>query len=316
MSQEEANEIVRETQRRHRARRALKLGLPTVAALGAGAAIAVAAIPGNGGVITGCYANPTPNEDGFRENITINGVLVPPGNLRVIDPSIPKPPAGSGGPNVAGECQPGESTITWNQTGPTGPTGSTGSQGSQGPAGGQGAPGNQGAPGTPLVGGTDFNVGGGGGAGLTFLKLDGINGETTDKFHKGEIAVESFSLGLNAGTQAHGSGGGAGKTSIQTFTITKALDKTSPLLLAGAGAGRTYKEAELFFVRKAGGEQSYLKFDFSDVIIAKVSDGTSGGGRPTEEVTFAFQKCTEALIEPNGKTGPSVSFNVSQNLKL
>ena len=29
-----------------------------------------------------------------------------------------------------------------------------------------------------------------------FLKLDGIKGESTDAKHKGEIEIESFSLGL------------------------------------------------------------------------------------------------------------------------
>ena len=77
-----------------------------VGALGA-AGIAVASIPGQGGVINGCYN-------------TTNG------GLRVIDSS-------------AGDaCKTGETAIQWNQVGQQGPAGPQGPQGPAGPAGPQG----------------------------------------------------------------------------------------------------------------------------------------------------------------------------------
>jgi hypothetical protein len=81
--------------------------------------IALAAIPGANGVITGCYRPET-------------------GRLRVIDAQTSK------------KCERGESQITWNQTGPAGPKGNTGAPGAQGipgAAGAKGDPGPQGAPG-------------------------------------------------------------------------------------------------------------------------------------------------------------------------
>ncbi len=84
--------------------------------------------------------------------------------------------------------------------------------------------------------------------------------------------------------------------SIQSFTITKTLDKSSPLLFQAAATGQHYKEATLSFTRKAGGkEQTYLKFDFQNVLISSVQDGSSGGGTPQEQVTFAFQKVVGGL---------------------
>jgi type VI secretion system Hcp family effector len=309
MSQEEANQIACETQRLRRSRRMLKLALPTAAALGAGAAIAVGSIPGSDGVITGCYANPI-SEDGFPGNITVNGATEPPGALRVIDPSV-KPPV-TGGPNVQGSCQSGESTITWNQSGPTGPTGATGPQGpagSPGPAGGQGS---AGAPGTPLLGDTSFGIGA---SGKTFLKLDGIKGESTDKFYKEDIPIQSFSLGAHSqGNGSSGGGGGAGKT-IQSFVITKTIDQSSPLLFQAEGSGRSIKEGVLYFERKAGSkEQTYLEFKFQDVFISSLQDGQTSNHQPTEQVTFAFQKVTETYL--SGKGSPPVSINLTVNAKL
>jgi len=80
--------------------------------------VALAAIPGAGGVFTGCY---TPRI----------------GVLRVID-------------TQAGEkCLRPEQQITWNQTGPQGPQGIAGPQGLQGPKGDKGDPGPAGAQGLP-----------------------------------------------------------------------------------------------------------------------------------------------------------------------
>jgi type VI secretion system secreted protein Hcp len=312
MSAEEASRIAQAVQRMKRSKRALQIALPTAAALGAGAAVAVGSIPAGDGTITGCYASPAPNVDGFRTNITINGATEPPGALRVVDPAATSPP---GIPNVADKCQKEETQITWNEKGPAGPQGQTGPQGSPGPAGGQGPVGGQGAPGSPLIGGTTFGISGNGN---TFLKLDGIKGESTDKIHKGEIQVDGFALSAQGGAQAFGSGGGAGKATIQSFSITKTLDKSSPLLFQAAATGKHIKDAILSFTRKAGGEQkTYLKFEFQDVLISSVQDGGSSDKvTPSEQVTFAFQKCKETFYDSKGKTGPTVSVNVGNTLKL
>jgi type VI secretion system secreted protein Hcp len=307
MSQQEANRIVRAAQRMRRSRGLLKVALPTAAALGAGAAVATGAIPGgaDGKTITGCYAN--------INGVYVNDIQEPYGALRVIDPSQ------RGEPNAVSdeyECQRDETQITWNQEGPSGPQGPAGSQGPagpQGPAGGQGA---AGSAGSPLIGGTSFGLTND--SGHTFLKIDGIDGESTDKQHKDEINIESFSLGAQGavGTGA-GTGAGAGKTSIQSFTITKALDKSSPALMEDAAAGTRIGSAELSFARKsAGKEQTYLKYDFSNIVISSISDGKSPGGAPTEQVTFAFQKLQETLVGENGKSIASVGWNVATNQKF
>ena len=49
-----------------------------------------------------------------------------------------------------------------------------------------------------------------------FLKIDGIDGESTDNKHKNEIDVLSWSWGeTQSGTMAGGGGGGAGKVAMQ-----------------------------------------------------------------------------------------------------
>jgi len=312
MSQHEANEIAQETQRMWRARRALKLGLPTVAALGAGAAIAVAAIPGSDGVITGCYANKF-NED-TPENVQVYGnAIEPPGALRVIDPNGAKLP--TGGSDPARECVPGESTITWNQSGPTGPQGTIGTPGlpgAQGPAGSGGGQGPAGTPGVQeLLPAVQFGFNNG--AGKMFLKLDGVQGESSDGKQGGVIEISSFSFGAgNGGAQAGGSGGGAGRTSLSSFTITKTLDKSSSLLQKAAVDGQHYKEADVFFTRKAGGtQQNYLELKLDNVMISSYQAGGSfffGDRAPTETIQLDGIKGEATFISGNKQSNVNLKF--------
>jgi type VI secretion system secreted protein Hcp len=315
MSAEEASRIAQAVQRMKRSKRALQIALPTAAALGAGAAVAVGSIPGSNGTITGCYAS-TEGAEIIDKDLTYREL---PGALRVIDPSLPHtitlPAGGPPEPNLAAVCDPKQETqITWNQKGPAGPQGDIGPQGPAGPQGPPGSTGGQGAPGSPLIGGTTFGING---DGRTFLKLDGIKGESTDKIHKGEIEIDGFSLSAQGGIQASGGGGGAGKASIQSFQITKKLDKASPLLFQAVATGKHIKDAVLSFTRKAGGkEQTYLKFEFQGILISGVQDGASDKATAAEQVSFAFQKCKETFYDSKGKAGQAVSINVGNTLKL
>jgi type VI secretion system Hcp family effector len=310
MSAEEASRIAQAVQRMKRSKRALQIALPTAATLGAGAAIAAGAIPGSDGTITACYASKT--EDGVPQDIRIGDALEAPGTLRVIDPSLPhtltQPGAGPT-PNLAAVCLPEEETqITWNQKGPAGPTGATGPQG---PAGAGGAAGGQGAPGTPLIGETTFGIGG---TGNTFLKIDDTRHDALSK--EAKIEVDGFALSAQGASQGS-SGAGAGKVSFQSFTITRKIDKASPLLFQAASTGEELNQAVLSFEHKlAGKEQVYLKFEFDNVVVSSVQDGSSGGGAPTEQVTFKFQKSEETFYGAGGKAGPTVSVNVGSTLKI
>ena len=291
MSQHEASQIAQEAQRRLRLGRAAKFALPTAAALGAGAAIAVAAIPASDGTITGCYLTNPANAPGLRY-----------GQLRVIDTGKPAR-LPDGGPNEEAVCLSDESTIRWNQSGPAGPQGAAGTIGGQGPAGTPGLPG---APGELLPA---VQFGFDNSAGKMFLKLEGIKGESSDKRHAGDFEISSFSFGAG-NTQAHGGGGGAGKTSFSSFTITKALDKASPLLQKAALTGQHYKEAVIYFGRKSSkGQPDYLEVKLDNVLISSYqTGGHSGGGGVTEKLVLDGIKGEATFINGNAKSNVSLKI--------
>ena len=123
-----------------------------------------------------------------------------------------------------------------------------------------------------------------------FLKIDGIQGESLDAKHKGEIELESFSWGeSNAGTTATGGGAGAGKVNMQDLHVAKKLDKASPLLFLACATGKHLKDA-ILTARKAGkGQLEFLVFKFRDLLVSSYQTGAADE-EPSEQVSFNFSR--------------------------
>lgn len=125
-----------------------------------------------------------------------------------------------------------------------------------------------------------------------FIKIGDIKGESQDAKHKEEIDVLAWSWGgSQSGTTHAGSGGGAGKVSVQDLSFTKWVDKATPTLIKHLCTGTHIKECTLT-VRKAGGTPvEYIKMKLMDCILTSLSTGGSGGeDRITENVTINFAK--------------------------
>ena len=143
-----------------------------------------------------------------------------------------------------------------------------------------------------------------------FLKIDGVEGESKDNVHAGEIDVLAWSWGMsNSGSMHAGGGGGAGRVAVQDFSFTKYIDKSSPMLFLKVCNGGTFSDAKLV-VRKAGQNPvEYFTLEFTDVIVSSVSVGGSGGeDRLTENITLNFAKVkwtyTEQLSDGKAAGSP------------
>ena len=125
-----------------------------------------------------------------------------------------------------------------------------------------------------------------------FLKLDGIQGESRDNKHKGEIEILSFSWGVTNSTGQTGGGAGSGKVNVQDFSIVKQLDTTSPEFLEKACRGEHMGSGLLTLVRTGtgkGDQQEYLKIKLSDILVSSYQTGGANNAVPVEQVTFSFQ---------------------------
>jgi type VI secretion system secreted protein Hcp len=156
-----------------------------------------------------------------------------------------------------------------------------------------------------------------------FLKIDGVDAESADKAHKGEIALESFSWGQsNSGTAGHGGGGGAGKVNAQDFSFVKKIDKSSPVLMIACATGKHYPKAVLS-ARKAGdGQQDYLKITMEDVLVSSYQTGGAAASDivPMDQITLNFAKLEMSYKEQmaDGSLGGEVKqkYDYAANVKI
>lgn len=145
-----------------------------------------------------------------------------------------------------------------------------------------------------------------------FLKVDGIKGESTDKAHKDEIDVLSWSWGVSAREEAR-----AGKRGcVQAVSLTKLVDRATPPLVGAAALGTLIPKAVLT-VRKPVGTSAGLEFltlELNQVLVTSVQQAASNGqDQFVEQVTL---KADSILVSyrsqnPDGSAGAPVTASVS-----
>ncbi|HTU20111.1 MAG TPA: type VI secretion system tube protein Hcp [Gemmataceae bacterium] len=152
-----------------------------------------------------------------------------------------------------------------------------------------------------------------------FIKIGTLEGESTDKTHKGDIDVLAWSWGMsNSGSAGIGGGAGMGKANVQDLSFTKYIDKSSTSLQLACCKGTHYDKAVLV-VRKAGDKPlEYLTITMSEVIITAVSTGGSGGeDRLTENVSLNFASVSviyqEQQKDGTGKKAPEMNWSMAEN---
>ena len=156
-----------------------------------------------------------------------------------------------------------------------------------------------------------------------FLQIAGVDGESTDAKHKGWLDVDAWSWGESQPTPpAAGGGAGAGKVQMQDFHFVSRTSKASPKLFLACANGQHFKEAKLVG-RKAGkGQQEFLTWTFSDILISSYQTGGTEGGDllPTDQVSLNFSKLAveNRAQKPDGSLDAAVTagWDIKTNKKV
>ncbi len=108
----------------------------------------------------------------------------------------------------------------------------------------------------------------------------------------GLFEIEDFSFDieqtLNIGSQS--TGAGAGKVTFNPFSITRKIDKSSPVLFERACSGTPFQQVVLGLRKSSGGKvtgQIYLVFMFKLVAVKTIS-WSYDDESPKETVTFEY----------------------------
>ena len=159
-----------------------------------------------------------------------------------------------------------------------------------------------------------------------FLKIEGIEGESSDKTHPGEIEIESFSWGVSNPTTIGSatSGAGAGKAVPGDFVVVMPFSAASPQIFKKCVTGDHYQTA-VMSMRKAGGSQraagqDFLKYNFGTVFTTKIEWGGSSDEGPEESITFVYGSLQVQYQpqKPDGTLGDLVAsgWDFIRNIEL
>lgn len=153
-----------------------------------------------------------------------------------------------------------------------------------------------------------------------FLKIDGIEGESTDLRNRGSSDVISWSWGIeNTATSAGaGSGAGSGKSCIKGIAITKYVDSATPRLITNVSNGAHAPKAVLK-VRRSGGDRSATDFfviTMTNVIVsAHQVGGSVGDDRLTESIILNFELVDGVYTKQNadGSFSSGIPWNIGRS---
>jgi type VI secretion system secreted protein Hcp len=152
-----------------------------------------------------------------------------------------------------------------------------------------------------------------------FIKIAGIDGESTDDKHQGWIEIVTYSHGLTQSTSSTASSSGgasAERANFQNFTFTKQLDIASPALNLACADGTHIDEIIVELCRAGTEKVKFMEYKMNNCIISGVSVGGAGDGDlPSETVTIDFGKINWAYTQQK-RQGGGASGNMATGWDL
>lgn len=114
-----------------------------------------------------------------------------------------------------------------------------------------------------------------------YIRIVGIDGESTDDRHKNEIEILSFSWGL---TQTGSFGSGASQTKFSNTSFTTRASKASPKLMLACATGQPIPSMTFVINRPNGDTNVYYRIEMKEVFVTSYQSGGHGGGGSTGDV--------------------------------
>ena len=139
----------------------------------------------------------------------------------------------------------------------------------------------------------------------SFLKINGIEGESTDDKHNGWIEISSYNHAVTQSASATASsvgGGSSGRSDFGHFVLTKQVDKASPKLCIACAAGTHFDKVTIDICRAGSEKVKYMAYELTNCIIS--SYAASGGSNvPTERFSLDFGKININYVQQKRSGG-------------
>ena len=151
---------------------------------------------------------------------------------------------------------------------------------------------------------------------MTYVKFDGVDGESTDDSHNKWIDVDSVAWGMSQPAGATGPTRRRGDVVMEDIAITKEIDKSSPKLQEKCAKGEVIPKLEIEVTRSYGSSsQTYYRYELKNVMITSyITSLDNSEETPTDTFTVSYEeiKITYTETEDDGSSKGNVEweFNV------
>jgi len=149
-----------------------------------------------------------------------------------------------------------------------------------------------------------------------FLKIEGVKGESQDSSHTDWIEILSYSHGVSQPSGGITSGGArtAGRADHEDFTLTKYIDKSTPILNLYCCNGRHIPKVELELAHVIGPKAVFYKVTLKDVMIVGVDVAghkEDSPAFPIETVRMSYGEIQWQYTPSDEGTGGTTGSTVS-----
>ncbi len=152
-----------------------------------------------------------------------------------------------------------------------------------------------------------------------FIKIDGIEGESTDGLHEGWIEIQSFGSGHTqtvSRTASSVGGASAERADFQEFQFEKLIDKATPKLALACADGSHINKITVELCRAGGDKLKYMEFVMSNCIISEytiIGDGQDAF--PIESIGIDYGKIEWVYTQQN-RAGGNAAGNIATGWDL
>ncbi|WP_380180328.1 Hcp family type VI secretion system effector [Kalamiella sp. sgz302252] len=151
----------------------------------------------------------------------------------------------------------------------------------------------------------------------TYLKVDGVTGESKDSNHTGWIDINSFTWGASQpGNMAVGGGGGVGKVNFNDLIVKANIDKAFTALLKSCASGKHISKVEVSACKAGGSQIEYTRITLEDVLVTTVQFDEAVNNEALA-VRYAFQasKVKQQYWEQSASGGKGAETSAGWDIK-
>ncbi|PNQ99889.1 Hcp1 family type VI secretion system effector (plasmid) [Azospirillum argentinense] len=150
-----------------------------------------------------------------------------------------------------------------------------------------------------------------------YVKIDGIEGDATHESHKKWVDIGSMQFGVGRAISTpsgRAANREASEPSVSEITLTRELDKSSPLFFKEAVVGKQGKKVQIDLVTTGDPGETYMTYELENTLVSGYSVSANGQGRPSETISLNFSKITMSYTAHDAKNAASGAFRSSYDL--